>query len=107
MNIVNLTPHSITFILENGEKRTVLPSGIVARVGEISEFVTYYDGIPVYRKRYADTENLPEPTEDTVLIVSAMVRLANPDRTDLVSPGDLIRNEDGVVIGCKGLVVNF
>lgn len=106
MNIVNLTPHSITFILEDGE-RTILPSGVVSRVSEVSEFITYYDGIPVYSKRYAESENLPEPAEDTVFIVSTMVRLANPDRSDLVSPGDLIRNEDGVVIGCKGLVVNF
>lgn len=106
MNMLNLTPHSITFILEDGE-RTILPSGVVAHVNEVSEFVADYDGIPAYSKQYGETKNLPEPADDTIFIVSTMVRLANPNRVDLVSPGDLIRNEYGVIIGCKGLVVNF
>jgi hypothetical protein len=45
---------------------------------------------------------LPEPSPDTLLIVSGMVKSAATGRTDLVSPGDLVRDAAGVVLGCKG-----
>ena len=43
---------------------------------------------------------------DVLLIVSAMVRQALPDRKDLASPGDLVRDENGAVIGCGNLIIN-
>ena len=47
---------------------------------------------------------LPEPEEDVILIVANAVSDAAPAyRGDLMSPGNLIRNEDGTVIGCDGL----
>lgn len=41
-----------------------------------------------------------------VFIVSTLVRLAHPERRDLASPGELVRNEAGQPIGCRGLIVN-
>lgn len=48
-----------------------------------------------------------EYEEGIYLLVSAMVREALPLRKDLVSPGQLLRDDDGNVIGCLGLVGNF
>lgn len=45
---------------------------------------------------------LPEPEAGTVLIASAMVADA-VRRPDVMSPGELVRNEAGQPIGCKGL----
>lgn len=47
---------------------------------------------------------LPEPEPNTVLIVAKAVTDAAPrSRGDLMSPGRLIRDEDGNVVGCDGL----
>lgn len=51
-------------------------------------------------------DGLPEPQPDTLLIVSALVRLAVPHRTDVVSSGSLVRDESGRPVGCLGLSVN-
>ncbi len=61
---------------------------------------------PIVRVTFGDVVDLPEERPDTFLIVSAMVRSALPNRKDLASPGDLIRNDQGVVIGCKNLIIN-
>jgi hypothetical protein len=46
---------------------------------------------------------LPEPSRGTLYIVSSVVQAALPNRTDLVSPHDIMRDADGVVVGCRAL----
>lgn len=99
--IFNLTPHEIAI---NGI--LIQPCGCVARCTERTINVGDFHGIPLVLRDYGEVEDLPEPEPDTLLIVSHMVRTAQPDRTDLASPGDLIRDADGRIIGCKNLVVN-
>ncbi len=65
------------------------------------------DGVGLYRTEYGEVTGLPDPQEGVLYIVPAMVRNALPERTDLASPGALIRNEQGQPIGCDGLDVNF
>lgn len=48
-------------------------------------------------------ENLPEPVEETIFIVSRLVARASSGRDDLVFPVDLIRGAKGKVIGCRSL----
>ena len=103
MKIVNLKPHTIKII--NSEIREIPSSGTV-RISEVSVPVGEIDGILLVKKTYGRAEGLPEPQPDTIYIVSAMVRAAYPERTDLASPGDLVRNEQGNVIGCRNLIVN-
>jgi hypothetical protein len=100
--IVNLTPHEITIVGENGEvTHRIPPSGLVSRVRETSIGIRHVNGIPVVRKTFGEVVNLPEPEEGTVYIVSRMIIAASPDRTDLLSPGDLVRDDVGKIIGCK------
>lgn len=101
MNIVNLTPHPV-----NLPGLTIPASGRVARSKEFTCALGSVDGIDIINRWYGETVDLPEPEPDTLFIVSMIVREANPDRLDLASPGDPVRDYAGEVIGAKNLVVN-
>lgn len=68
---INLTPHTIT--LNNGTEYH--PSGKVARVE--NQFSNFCCGISTVF--YGEIENLPEPEEGTIYIVSAMVLAADSE----------------------------
>jgi hypothetical protein len=101
MTFVNLTPHVIKL-----PYKTIEPQGIVARCEETTKVEGYIDGVEIVVRTYGNVYDLPNPNPDTIYIVSILVRLARPDRTDLASPGDLIRDDAGQIIGCKNLVMN-
>ena len=102
MDFINLTPHRINLI----QKRLIEPSGTVARCAEITEDAGKIYDIPLIYRRYSDVEGLPEPKDDVMYIVSHMVRVALPERKDLISPGDLLRDCDGNILGCTNFVRN-
>lgn len=106
----NLTPHPLYVKTTDGDFVTIDPDPRgAARV--------IYDRLPPEQVQIDGHEvavavagapreiiNLPEPEEDVVLIVAKAVSDAAPaHRGDLMSPGRLIRDEDGTVIGCDGL----
>jgi hypothetical protein len=103
--LTNLTPHAINIITPAGTV-TVAPSGTVARCSQTSTPAGEVNGIALSRTTFGKVIDLPEPVEGTLLIVSALVRAALPARTDLASPGDLVRDAAGNPVGCKGLIVN-
>lgn len=101
MDIINLTPHAVAV----GD-RTFPPSEVVARVDvELTECGDI-DGIPLVKGTYGNVTDLPKHNTSTFYIVSTMVRLACPDRTDLGSPSQLIRDETGRIVGCGALEMN-
>ena len=111
--LVNLTPHEVV-IHHYHYMTTVATSGTIARVAQTTWAVrTAWDAmsgtqcIPIVRSEYGPVEGLPEPVEDTIYIVSSMVRLALPTRSDIASPANLVRDEAGKIIGCKGLEINL
>jgi len=55
---------------------------------------------------YGRVEGLPEPETGVLYLVSAVVRAAVPGRADVASPGDLVRDGEGNVIGCRHLILN-
>ena len=99
--IRNLTPHTV---IVDGVRFE--PEGVIPRLTQINTQTGYFAGVPVMRAVFGDVVDLPKEQEDTLLIVSAMIRQALPWRKDLASPGDLVRDENGVVIGCKNLIIN-
>lgn len=105
MNIVNMTPHPLTLVSDN-DTTTIPPSGIVPRVSQTRETVGSVAGVPLCRVTTGEVTDLPDPVDGTLLVVSALVRLALPHRTDLASPGQLVRDNDGNVVGCCSLDVN-
>ena len=106
MTITNLTPHALVFVLADGSSRSIAPSGAVARCRTVNSPAGDAEGIPLARVSYGAVEGLPEPAEGVLYVVSALVRAAVPGRSDVASPGDLVRDPAGNVIGCRGLVVN-
>lgn len=101
MRLVNLTPHPV-----NLPGLSVPPSGKVARCQMFCNIVGQVDGVDIIHRCFGNTIDLPEPVPDTLFIVSMIVREAHPDRTDLASPGDPVRDIYGDVVGAKNLVVN-
>lgn len=104
---VNLTPHDVRIVgVRYLDHITIPASGKVARVASTSTLVGEYEGIPMMRSTLGEVEGLPAPRDGVIYVVSALVRSAVPHREDVASPGDLVRDERGNVIGCRGLVVN-
>lgn len=118
MQFKNLTPHALNIYKEvvgkdgkpTGETvlaQTLSPSGTVARCEEKSVYCWSHTttGIDMYRISYGDVA-LPDYEDGVFLVVSFMVRQALPERSDLCSPGRLLRNSEGQPIGCVGLYLN-
>jgi hypothetical protein len=100
LRVVNCTPHPI--VLNDGT--TFEPSGSVARVS--ASFVEVEKGI--YRQVFGDVIDLPEATEGTLYIVSAMVFNAT-DRQDVIAPAtghpETKRNEFGHIVSVPGFII--
>lgn len=105
MNFVNCTTHDI--VLNNGT--TFQPSGAVSRVSSYNSLHSYVDGIPFYIQTFGVIADLPDPQDDTVYIVSAMVKSAT-DRKDAVAPATnsslTVRNDKGHIVSVPGFICN-
>jgi len=127
-HFVNLTPHVINIV----GKEPLPPSGRVARVAETRETsLPSIKGVKVDRVVYGDLVGLPprcgpgpitrphemyldgetgkthcqwcDETSHPTYIVSAMVAARCGPRDDVFSPGELVRDDAGRIIGAKGL----
>ncbi|NBW22058.1 MAG: hypothetical protein EBR82_80315 [Caulobacteraceae bacterium] len=108
MKLVNLTPHAVVLHRADGTTETVQPSGTVARVTQETTRVGSVAGVPVVTTRPGPVTGLPdfEADDGAGYIVSTLVRLALPERIDLFSPADLVRDAGGNVVGCRSLEGN-
>ena len=97
--IRNFTPHEVTI---NG---LVFPSEGNARVEQQDILLGEHEGVEIRRAEYGKVEGLPMMEQDIYLIVSILVKLALPGRPDLLSPGGLIRDGAGRIIGASYLLV--
>lgn len=104
MNIINLTPHAVNIMPEGpeGPIRTISSIG-EARAKTSRKQIGTIEGIPVYKTTFGDIEGLPEPQEGTIYIVSSITAQAVPHRDDVFIPDDIVRDEQGRVIGCRAL----
>ena len=120
MKLYNYTPHNVIIMSEHQE--ILIPSSGIARceaidiaigkieclIGDPSEcYETPYgplaDDVPIYRTEYGAVSGLPEPKKGVGYIVSLLVAQALPERSDLFSPGELVRDDQGRPIACRGL----
>ena len=105
--LVNLTPHTVSIHGADGAV-VALPSAGLARVSETRTtrapiVLPTGEVIPVTTPTFGEVTGLPDASEGVVLVVSALVRAALPDRGDLASPGNLVRDAGGNPLGCQGL----
>lgn len=100
--LINCTPHTLNIIVGD-EVVDIAPSGIVPRCSQSEQEIGTLDGIPITKQVFGEVVDLPKPKLDTYYVVSRLVAAACPNRQDLLIPGPLVRDDEGKVIGCKGL----
>lgn len=98
--IINLTPHPLN-IYSNGKQVESIPSSGIVRVKEEKLNIGIINGIPLVKKKFTEAEGLPEKKSDTVYFVSIIVMQALPNRTDLITSSNLVRDENGRILGCS------
>lgn len=107
--VINLCPHPLNIIAEDGSIRDFPKCETPARVSQSEEIVGNIIGVEISKQSFGKVENLPEPKEGTYLIVSRLVVTAaqaeGRDVSDLLIPGPGVRNEQGQIIGAKGFSV--
>ena len=106
-NFINLTPHAINIIQSDGNNLEIPASGTVARVAVQQAQVSSVGSIPVMAATYGNAEGLPAPADNTIYIVSGLVRSAFGNlRPDVVAPNtnDAVRNEQGHIQGVRSFV---
>lgn len=121
MRIVNLCPHAIDLLLDDGRRVVIPPAQRPARVlvtrGPVEERKLEPDGaasggaepdgapvtVPVTISRYGEVVDLPGPAPDVCYVVSYPVAYACAERDDLLIPDDLVRDGRGVVVACRSL----
>lgn len=107
MHLTNLTPHTVQ-ILWAGDGFEIEPSSPPARCAvetEIVDTISVWDGflVPVTRPRFGAVTGLPDPEDGVGYIVSRVVAEARPDRRDLYIPDQLVRDNQGRIVGCRAL----
>ena len=104
--IKNCCPHPM-----NVGEAVLPPCGILPRISFEQEQQGTIDfagaRVPLIVRKRGPVENLPPAEEGVWLLVSVMVFDACPDRTDLLCPGDLVRDDQGRIIGMSNLVTRW
>lgn len=103
--MLNLTPHPITLIRQDGSSITIEPSGTVARVASVEEVCGEVNGVPVVCRQFGEVTGLPEP--GTPCLVSSLVLSAVPGRPGVYAPDTgptAVRDEQGRIVAVTRLV---
>jgi hypothetical protein len=105
--ITNMTPHSIVILNDdNTVLTTIHASGNVVRLKTSTKSPLFMLGeIKISTTIFGEVEGLPDFKDGTYYIVSQLVKSALANRKDLLVPAELVRNDKGVIIGCKSLGV--
>lgn len=102
MRIVNMTPHAVNILHENG-RETVFESAGQIRLTSQTVRDADIAGIPTSRTKFGEAVGLPPQTDNVFFIVSQLVKSALPERTDLLVPAEVVRDESGRIVGCRSL----
>ena len=106
-HLVNLTPHDITVVMaDTDETFTISPSGVIARCQTeyttVAQVVAGGDTFNIRERYFNDPQDLPDPVEGTLYIVSRIVAEACADsRDDLLMVDGTIRDALGRIVGCE------
>jgi hypothetical protein len=102
VQIKNFTPHPIHLLGEGNQViRTFESEGLVRLKTSTVSAGFSIAGIPVTKTVFGELEGLPEFVDGTYIIVSQLVKSALPNRTDLLVPAEVVRDDKGNIIGCK------
>jgi len=102
VEFINLTPHDLVIIKDDGDTVTIASTGEPARVSAKITDVDEIGGITIGQQSFGDVTGLPAPQDGVVYIVSALVANA-VNRADVLYPADFVRNDKGQVVGARRL----
>ena len=106
-NIINLTPHKINIVDEEGNVVKIFESSGEARAVQKDVEIGRLEGIPIIETEFGKPVNLPEYNQGTYYIVSAITAkaayLSGRNTQDLLLTAKTVRNGDGQIIGCQAL----
>lgn len=117
--LVNLTPHDVNIYREEDldeyhrvkfgrRPYCVIPPSaqptarIVTQERPVDPLNMGDVDIPLNEKVMSHIQNLPAPVDGTFYIVSTIVALYAPHRSDLLAPTGNVRSRTGVIVGCTG-----
>lgn len=106
--ILNATPHDVNLFIEynNGEVDIItFEPDLLVRVAALTVPAGNCQGYPLTKTEYGEVEGLPPFKEGTYYIVSSLVKSACPNRADLLVPNELVRDEQGKIVGCKSFAI--
>ena len=102
--IKSKVPHPVSVLGEDNKVIKRFPKNPkMARIKQKTTKVREIDGVPLSKTSYGEVLNLPEPCDEIFYIVSHLVKLALPDREDLLVPTEVVRDDANQIIGCKSL----
>lgn len=106
-NIINLTPHRISIVDEEGNVIKVFESEGEARAAQNDVQIGMLEGIPIVETTFGKPIDLPEYSQGTYYIVSAITAkaayLSGRNTQDLLLTAKTVRSSDGQIIGCQAL----
>lgn len=102
VTLINATPHPLNIVQRDGSVLTLEASGICPRCASTEVIDGAIGLIDISRQTLGHVEGLPDPVPGLYFIVSRLVASA-AKRDDLLVPGALLRDDQGHVVGCKGL----
>ncbi len=124
MRVVNLMPHPLTIfaaidtrpagpkgyvLVREAKPIMVVPSSGISRAACVETPVGQIDGVPVFRNSYGEPENVPDPEDGVMYVVSSITaqacREAGRTTKDLLLPARTVRDSEGRVIGCTAFSV--
>lgn len=102
-----MTPHPITIVDDsNVVIKTIPASGNLIRLSTSTVDAGFaVDDIKVTKTVFDSPEGLPDYSLGTFYVVSQLVKNALPNRSDLLVPAEVVRDNNGNIIGCKSLGV--
>ena len=106
MAIVNLTPHPLSIKKIDGEVRSFpKPSAeiVLPRVEQKNSQVGEIDGIADYIPVFGEPDYIPVNDGNVYVVSRLVISACEIDHSHLRSPGRLIRDDEGKVVGAEGL----
>ena len=102
--IINLTPHAINYIHDDG-KVTNIPSNGIARASQTMKESGEAEGFRIVTTQFGAPVDLPDYEPGKQYIVSAITvsaaRAYGRTTDDLLIVADTVRNEQGQIVGCR------
>ena len=98
--IINMTPHAITWVKPSGESCVIESSGTI-RCECKTELVESIGDLEIYSNSYVLKDSLPAAKPGVYYVVSALVAARLTGRDDVLVVNETVRDSAGRIIGCK------